>query len=90
MPQYLKLKEYTRSGNFSWKVSDCEELVWDENQLPVQSVSRTSVWKKLYFKRTQQEDSKKIEIKVDREIKRYLNLILVNFLEPNLITNRRM
>jgi len=33
-------------------VSDCEELVWDEIQLPVQSVIRTSVRKKLYFKRT--------------------------------------
>ena len=35
-------------GDFIWRVSDCEELVWDEIQLPVQSVIRTSVRKKLW------------------------------------------
>ena len=31
---------------FSWKVSDCEELMWDDIQLPVQSVIRIFLTKK--------------------------------------------
>ena len=33
---------------FYWRVSGCEELVWDEIQLPVQSVIRTFLEKKLW------------------------------------------
>ena len=31
---------------FSWKVSDCEELMWADIQLPVQSVIRIFLTKK--------------------------------------------
>ena len=34
------------SEDFTWRVSDCEELVWDEIQLPVQSVIRIFLTKK--------------------------------------------
>ena len=36
------------SGDFTWRVTDCEELVWDEIQLPVQSVIRTFLERKLW------------------------------------------
>ncbi len=35
-------------GDFTWRVYDCEELVGDEIQLPVQSVIRTFLAKKLW------------------------------------------
>ena len=37
---------FTRRWDFTWRVSDCEELVWDEIQLPVQSVIRIFLTKK--------------------------------------------
>ena len=33
---------------FTWRLSDCEKLVWDEIQMPVQSVIRTLVRKRLW------------------------------------------